>query len=275
VDDKRLVCVEEEFAGLLSVAERQGNTISPVVRRAWDARGLLASTTKNSPARATNPHIAILGHITADELKRVLTDTAVANGLGNRFLWCAVRRSKVLPHPGRVADADLAALGGEVGAALGFARNAGEVTQDGEAWSLWSEVYESLSEGRPGLSGALAARAEAQTLRLSLIYALMDRSRTIGAVHLRAALALWRYCEASIRLIFGDATGDPHADRILAALRANGPMSQTDVSSLFGRNLPAGKLGGALQTLVIAGLVRPEHAAGTNGRTPTVWAATR
>jgi hypothetical protein len=34
-------------------------------------------------------------------------------------------------------------------------------------------------------------RAEAQVLRLSMIYALLDNTATIAEVHLRAALALW------------------------------------------------------------------------------------
>jgi hypothetical protein len=271
VPDKRLVCVEEEFAGLLGVAERQGNTISPVVRRAWDARGLLASTTKNSPARATNPHIAILGHVTGMELKRTLTDVAVANGLGNRFLWCLVKRSKILPHPGRLTDAESAVLGAEIEEALTFGRRSGTFEQDQSAWDLWSEIYEELSEGRPGLSGALMARSEAQVLRLSLIYAVLSRSSVIGAQHLKSALALWQYCEASIVRIFGQATGDPIADRILTALRANGSMGRTEISDLFGRNIKAPELSAGLETLVALGLARSSKEKGDGDRPKTVW----
>ena len=36
VADKRLLIVEREFAAVLAVADRHGNTISPLVRRAWD-----------------------------------------------------------------------------------------------------------------------------------------------------------------------------------------------------------------------------------------------
>jgi hypothetical protein len=34
--DKRLMIVESEFASAISVAERPGNTLSPLIRRAWD-----------------------------------------------------------------------------------------------------------------------------------------------------------------------------------------------------------------------------------------------
>ena len=50
--------------------------------------------------------------------------------------------------------------------------------------------------GHSGLYGAVTSRAEAQVVRLSLIYALLDCSPVIRQEHLLAALALWEYCEA-------------------------------------------------------------------------------
>ena len=79
---------------------------------------------------------------------------------------------------------------------------------------LWVERYPSLSEGAPGLLGAVTSRSEAQVLRLACVYALMDSSVAIELEHLKAALAVWDYAEASARYIFGDATGDPVADSI-------------------------------------------------------------
>lgn len=274
IDDKRLVCLEEELSSTLKVAERDGNTLSETVRRAWDARRALASMTKNSPAKATNPHVSIIGHITGDELKRTLTDTAMANGLGNRFLWFVVKRSKVLPHPGRLSEREANDLGQRVGEALADARRSSEYRWDAAAYDLWSDVYGPLSDGKPGLAGAMVARGEAQVLRLSLIYALLDQSRAIGEAHLRSALAVWSYVEASVRRIFGDATGDPIADRILAALRANGPMSQTALRELFGGNVPAARLSHATETLLSLKRVRSrQEATGGRGRPLTIWEA--
>jgi hypothetical protein len=62
-DDKRLLVVEEEFASPLRLASRDGNILSAVLRQAWDA-GRLRTLTKNSPLRATDAHVSILGHIT-------------------------------------------------------------------------------------------------------------------------------------------------------------------------------------------------------------------
>ena len=52
VADKRLLVYEPEFANVLKQTERQGNTLSAILRNAWDGRNL-RSMTKNSPARAT------------------------------------------------------------------------------------------------------------------------------------------------------------------------------------------------------------------------------
>ncbi len=99
IEDKRLLVVEQEFANVLKQTERQGNTLSPILRQGWET-GNLRSMTKNSPAQATNAHISIIGHITDEELRRYLTATESANGFGNRFLWFMVRRSKLLPEGG-------------------------------------------------------------------------------------------------------------------------------------------------------------------------------
>jgi hypothetical protein len=53
-----LAIVESEFAGALTVARRDGNILSRVLRDAWD-RGDLATLTKSSPARATGAHVSL------------------------------------------------------------------------------------------------------------------------------------------------------------------------------------------------------------------------
>ena len=271
VPDKRLLVVEEEFASVLKVAGREGNTLSPVIRSAWDGNPL-GTLTKNNAATATSPHISLLGHVTTQELLRCLDSTEAGNGFGNRILWVSVARSKTLPEGGHLPESEAATLTRRIARVLDFARNVGLLRRDDDARALWAEVYGDLSEGKPGLYGAVTSRAEAQVLRLSLLYAILDESKAIRVEHLTAALALWDYCEASARLIFGDALGDPVADRIISALRTNGPMSQAELVDLFGRHVRATQLGRALDVLVAAGLVLSTKEE-TGGRPKTVWAA--
>jgi hypothetical protein len=96
-----------------------------------------------------------------------------------------------------------------------------------EALDGWSAAYPELSAERPGLVGAVIARAEAQVVRIALIFALLDRRDAIALEHLEAAMAVWAYCEASALRIFGDSLGDPVADDILRAIRQSGDNGMT------------------------------------------------
>jgi hypothetical protein len=276
VADKRLCIVEPEYANVLKMMERQGNTLSAVLRQAWEG-GDLGTLTKNSPTRATESHVSLIGHITKEELRRYLSATEQANGFGNRHLWVCIHRSKLLPDGGRMDEGALSDLRTRLAAAIAAARQVGEMSRDGEAREIWREVYGTLSGDRPGLTGALLGRAEAHVLRLSLIYALLDRSAVIRAPHLMAALAVWEYCEQSVRHIFGDALGDPVADELLRLLRAapNG-MSRWEMSNNFGRNVPSDRIGRALALLAEHGFIRqaPKQQEG-RGRPEERWCATR
>jgi hypothetical protein len=156
--DKRLLVLEAEFASVLKMVARDGNTLSPVVRCAWDGKPLQALT-KNSPARATGAHIAIVGHITADELVRLLNATEAANGFLNRFLLLGVRRSKLLPEGGRIDEVDWEPLLSRLRATIHNARRARRLAFDEHARRRWWELYPALTEPQAGLAGAVCARA--------------------------------------------------------------------------------------------------------------------
>jgi hypothetical protein len=273
VTDKRLLVVEPEFASVLKQTERQGNTLSVILRQAWDGKHILRTMTKNSPARATDAHVSLIGHITAEELRRYLTLTEMANGYANRHLWVCTDRSKTLPEGGTVDAEAWEGVRKDLVEALSFARPVQEVSRDESARKVWAEVYGPLSEGRPGLAGALLGRAEAHTMRLALLYALMDRSATIGANHLMAALALEDYCERSVYFLFGDSLGDPLADDLLRLLRANSAgLTRTDLRDHFQRNQSAERILRALGLLLQHRLARFERQE-TAGRPVERWFA--
>jgi hypothetical protein len=247
IEDKRLLVVEGEFAQVLRVLNREGNTLSVFIRQSWDT-GTLATLTRNSPLRATDAHVSIIGHVTLPELGKYLDQTEMFNGFANRFFWLLVRRSKLLPDGG--VDLDLSQLGLQLGFALAAARIVGRMTRSQAARRLWHEVYSELTAERSGLYGAVTGRAEAQVLRLSMVYALLAASGTIEEDHLRAALAFWSYADASAKLIFGAEPEDPLIGLVMAKLlEAPSGMTPTDLHDAFSRNLPAAKLLEALAKL--------------------------
>ena len=273
VTDKRLMVVETEFASALSVMERAGNTLSPLIRKAWDG-GKLATITRTSPLCATASHISVVGHVTEDELRARITRTEMANGFANRFLFALIKRSKDLPFGGNLTDSEILRLGTELTKVVEFAKGVGRVTLTDGAKTKWAQVYSALSAGQPGLLGAITARAEAQAIRLAMVYALLDGKNEIDEPHLKAALAVWEYCEASAAHIFGNALGDPVADEILLALRqaGDGGMSRTEIRDLFGRHRSSDRIGAALALLMTRGRARAEVRT-TGGRPSEVWSA--
>lgn len=243
VNDKRLLVQESEFASVLRRMERETNTLSAILRDAWDGNRSLATLTKNSPVNATGTHVSVVAHITTDELRRYLTRTEIANGFGNRFSFLAVRRSKQLPLGGRNIDDELAGLAERVKKAVEFAQTEQPVMFSRDGAQYWSEIYAVVTDGQPGMLGAITARAEAQIARYALLYALLDRATRIEVAHLDAAVSLWAYARDSAAFIFGNSLGDPLADRVLEALIDSGPagLTKTELTNQFGNHRMQGQ----------------------------------
>ena len=265
-----LLVVEPEFASVLKAAGRDVSSLSPVLRSAWDGRPL-ALLTRNAPARASAPHVSFVGHITASELRHYVSGLEVANGLLNRFCFVACRRARLLPEGGNPDPLAGTCLAERLGEHLAAAGRLGHVRFTAAARVAWWDAYVHLSAPKTGMVGGLLARAEAHVLRLSLIYALIDGESSIGVEHLRAGLALWEYCADAVQFCFSDATGDPLAEAISAALcRAPQGMTRTEIRDLLGRNRPGAAIDEALAALGTAGRARTERTA-TAGRPAQRW----
>jgi hypothetical protein len=149
--------------------------------------------------------------------------------------------------------------------------------RDPGAKALWEAVYPQLTEARAGLFGSVTSRAEAQTFRLSLIYALLDYKPgddlLIREPHVAAALAAWWYCEGSAQIIFGDSTGDERADVALECLQNSeaGVLSRTEVGlAVFGKHSTKPKLDAVRNLLERHDRISVEMCP-TSGRPVEMW----
>jgi hypothetical protein len=270
--DKRLLCVEEEYAGVLRMLERQGNSLSARIRDAWAGKPI-GSLTKHSPTKCREPHISIIAHTTAEEIRRYLTTTEIGNGFGNRHLWFCVKRSKALPDGGRWMPGQQLIRRWQ--AAADHAVRVGELQRDAGAREVWHAVYPELSEGKPGLVGCMLGRAVPQVMRIACLYAALDLAREVRAEHLAAALALWDFCEQSVRFVLGDSLGDPLADEIDRALRQTpAGLTREAIRDLFGRHRSAADVGRALGLLLECGRADRRQEA-TGGRPAERWFSVR
>ena len=259
---------------------RENNTLSPVLRSAWDWQTLEVMTRGKSKLKVRNAHISIIDHITPEELAKLLAQSMeIANGFANRFLWCHVSRQRLLPHGGDASVLQQFTM--PLREAIANAKNLGILHRDAEANRLWESVYEGLTEARSGAFGQATQRARAQAMRLALIYAAIDGSPTIAIAHLKAALALWAYCEDSARLLFGGAKPkqEPNKDmsnyqepllvRLLNAIVQKPGIHRSELTRAF-RPANADAIAEALASLMSQCLAYPKHEA-TDGRTAEAW----
>ena len=271
--DRRLLITEPEFSRVLS--GRELSLLSPILRQAWDGEDL-ETLTRNRPLHATEAHLALIGHITATELRHCSTTLSIANGLLNRFLFVACRRAQLLPHGGDEYPLANTGLKERLAQVLEHARRAGQLRLHARAKKHWTTSYEAMSE-RPmdGLTGALTARAEAHSLRLALIYALLDGASSIRVEHLKAATALWDYAARSAEWALGDATGVPLAEQLHRTLQENpAGLTRSQLHDLLHRNRPAAQIKEALEALREAGRAESRtRKSPTGGRPAELWTA--
>jgi hypothetical protein len=272
---KRALVQDSEFARVLAVSGREGNTLSAILRDFWD-KGEARNMTRKNPLNVRGAHVCLTADITLDEFAEKMPGLEVANGLLNRFLIVCSKRSKLLPFGGDLSNADLAHVARKLRDAIDEAGRYKRIYMTPEAQRVWAAWY-CQAPALGGLLAAATARREAQALRLALTYALLDRHGAIGRAHLRAAFAFWDYCFGSAQCLLGSRLGDAVADRLLHALRDVYPqgMDGREIDAALGKSLRPGKLDAVRDDLERRGLVRrhAEPSAPQGGRPRVRWFA--
>ena len=128
-------------------------------------------------------------------------------------------------------------------------------TRSPESRALWHEVYPILSGDRAGNFGSITSRAEAHVLRLSILFALMDRCSEIKLSHSKAALECWRYCQDSALYLWGDFTTGGLAAKITAALAEAGlaGLTRSQLHDALGGRITKDEFTPELQRLISSG----------------------
>ena len=264
--------VETEFARLLRVGAKDGSVLSPVIRNLWDGQPA-AVRSRGKTSVAPVHHVGVLGHITADELRLVMSAADVYGGFANRFLWHCARRSRSLPNGGNVPSTVISTADGHdrEGPDRGPQGRRRDPPRRRRRALLGGPVPPDGRDEPPGLLGAAISRDQAQVLRLSLTYALADACDTVEDATSRRHGLLWCYCRASAEMLFGDLQGDPKLDRLLAAIRAAGDegLDATGQYEALGRHVTAAQLAAMRRVLENRGLIRTEQVS-TDGAPRTV-----
>jgi hypothetical protein len=232
--DKRLLLRLGELSRALKQGRREGSTLSEILREAWDGKRLSIANRKQNALSATGYAVSVVGDITPTVLPKLLAKgTEGEDGWANRFLWCCLRSVRDIPSGGNmnVLDAFLPRLD----AAIAFGKTVGEMQRDAQADARWNAVYGELK--RSGDVVPHTDRARPYVMRLAMLYAVADLSRSICLPHLEAALDIWGYCLESARELFSSATGDnpepPHSRLLRLAKSRSDGITKTDAFRLF------------------------------------------
>ena len=269
--DERLLVVETEWESVLARTRREGNTLSPVLRDAYDGRPLATMNAGGASREVHNHALVVVGHITPQALTQGMTGQDLSNGFLNRFLIISVHRPQLVPWPKGQTDGSLNALRSIATRAGGT--TTGEFTLSDDAkqrYEAWYTAYAESSDSMGERVAKATARAVPNLLRSALIYAYLDESdHVVQLEHINAAIALVENSMASAQLLL--APGRAGLDgKILRALKENGEMTRTEINGYLGRHATAAELSQALDALTNSGEI-VKGASPTQGRPATVY----
>lgn len=271
--EKRRAVLDAELSSVLRVIRREGSTLGDNLRKAFDYGPLRHGSLAHKSVVAVGHHIAVVGSITPDELRVLVDDLAIANGLANRFLLIWSQIAGHLPFGGHIDGPDMDAIAAEILDAFetldGRLQVGGGVTLQltEAARDVWESFYRARRTGLgDGILRSLTARQVAHAARLSVVYAVLGGSDVIDVKHLAAARAWCDYSAETAARVFGDGMFGKRA-QVLDAIRNAGEMGVTGTALHrgLGHNWPKGALIEARDALVADALVHV-HRASDRGR---------
>jgi len=226
---------EEEYATLLASRGREGSTLDPKMRTAFD--GSPISNRRSGETKTVNPPywLPALIAITPTELRLRLEAGALQSGSANRWLY--------LPVVKRDGTADNSAPAFEDGrrAAILEARKAAlnaktPISIDPAVTRQLSEYSDWLPTVAIGVGRDLTRRLGIIAFRVALVHALVERSTVVAPGHLTRAIALTEYARAGIAWVFGETVGNRDADLLFRYLLDRGRLTKHDITQEITRD---------------------------------------
>lgn len=266
IHDKRLWVVEGELANVLNKMRREGNSLSTTLREVWDGSDIKPAI-KTKPMGVTNPHIGIHVCITPTELTSKLGKGEMDNGFANRFLMAFAENIGCVPFPTPTAQYVIDNMAIHIIDIVKYSLgnypdncNNREMNLSDGAKVFYEKIYRYFKQPLDNeLVAGLLARRAPYTVRLSMLFALCDKSIIIEEKHLKAAFAWVEYGTHTVRFVFHSERQTEkatqtvkNANKILEYLnhKLNGCSSSEITTHCFKGNLEATKIKEALHFLL-------------------------
>lgn len=223
------IVFEEEYASLLASRGREGSTLDPKMRQAFDGGPL--SNRRSGETKTVVPLYwlpALIG-ITPVELRSRLEPGALQSGSANRWLYLPVQRRQIVPFNSapRFEDEHRAAL---LEAYRAAQKRPPELQVDAAVTRTLAEYADFLPTASYGLARDLTRRLAIIAFRVALVHALVERSSWVLPKHLDRALALTEYARRGIDWVFGDTIGNPDANLLYRYLIDQGRLSTRTIA---------------------------------------------
>lgn len=220
---------EEEYATLMAARTRDGSTLDPRMRQAFDG-GPLSNRRSGETKTVMPPYWlpALIG-ITPVELRHRLEPGALQSGSANRWLYLPVVRRDVMPtnaapafsYSNRQAILDAHRAAQRIPALL-------EV--EPAVTRMLAEYADFLPSVAFGVGRDLTRRLGIIAFRVALTHALVERATHVTIEYLQRALELAEYARRGIAWVFGDTIGNPDADLLFRHLVQSGRLRQNVIT---------------------------------------------
>lgn len=259
--DKRLLFYQSELAQTLIISSRNGSSLSPLLRDIWDKHRIEYRKVGGRHRTATNFTVSMMANITGEEYMALMHNRDISNGFANRMLYIWAERTKFIPFGPTAAEIEeaLRPIVNELRILLSRARTVRAVTWSDEARDWWVENYPRLSTiEESGMVGHMTKRRDMHIIRLALLYCLQAGRSELRLEDFAAALAVWDYSEATVRLMV-DRYYVPEEDRkgmamarsdlmrgkgarLLNIVQSSPGCTRTEIRRSFNNNLKSGEL---------------------------------
>lgn len=223
-----------EFSELLANARRKGTTtILTMLMKAWDTPPQLSNDSLTNPALALNPFVSLLAGTQPDVLASDMIGTDITSGFANRIMFVPGTGKGPNPWPDEVDERKLHAHWVKLRRNI-MAYGEGDyvpVNRTPEVIQLWEQFY-TTPRGDSAMERTMSQRHQNMVLKVALIYAISDCSKSIELEHLSRAIAFVDWSWGCVRQLMGGwATSNDNRllDRIMAVLQRTGPIKPRDL----------------------------------------------
>jgi len=257
--DKRLLLCLSELSTLLKKAQQKGvSNIVPLLTECFDCPSELHLPTRNDPLVVTAPYVSLIAASTPSWLED-LQDRDILGGFGNRFIYILGQKKKPIPFPdppnndlGQKVEAHLCDM-------LAWLPDEMEVELHESAKHLWRDFYtrwRSLAWSDEVVA-AIVQRIPDITLKIALIYALLEKQSVITEEILSAAIEAGGYAVASAQRIFSEfhTSRSSTLEKRVVDVLAKGPQKYGDLHRAVGGRYSTQELQPVLEALKKAGIL--------------------